>query len=70
MTDVAATPAPTEHAGTARRASSRCAASGAAKARRLPISLLSGVVILAVWWVVSALRLVPHLFPANAGGSL
>jgi taurine transport system permease protein len=28
----------------------------------LPISLASGAVILALWWIVAELRLVPHLF--------
>jgi taurine transport system permease protein len=35
---------------------------GAGEGSTLPISLASGAVILAVWWIVAELRLVPHLF--------
>ena len=33
----------------------------------LPISLATGVAIVAVWWVVSEARLVPHLFLPTPG---
>jgi taurine transport system permease protein len=35
---------------------------GASEGSTLPISLASGAVILALWWIVAELRLVPHLF--------
>jgi taurine transport system permease protein len=62
MTNVAATPAPAEHVGESAPRLVKMRRFGGGEGSTLPISLLSGVVILAVWWVVSALRLVPHLF--------
>jgi taurine transport system permease protein len=35
---------------------------GPSEGSTLPISLVSGGVILALWWIVAELRLVPHLF--------
>ena len=35
---------------------------GVREGSTLPISLASGAVILAAWWIVAELRLVPHLF--------
>jgi taurine transport system permease protein len=62
MTNVAATPAPSEHVGENAPRLVKMRRFGGGEGSTLPISLLSGVVILAVWWTVSALRLVPHLF--------
>ena len=62
MTNVAATPAPAEHVGESAPRLVKMRRFGGGEGSTLPISLLSGVVILAVWWIVSALRLVPHLF--------
>ena len=62
MTNVAATPAPAEQVGKSAPRLVKMRRFGADEGSTLPISLLSGVVILAVWWIVSALRLVPHLF--------
>jgi taurine transport system permease protein len=62
MTDVAATKATAEraHEGAPRLVKMR--RFGAGEGSTLPISLLSGALILAVWWIVAELRLVPHLF--------
>ena len=62
MTNVAATPAPAEHVGENAPRLVKMRRFGGGEGSTLPISLLSGVVILAIWWTVSALRLVPHLF--------
>jgi taurine transport system permease protein len=62
MTNVAANPAPAEQAGESSPRLVKMRRFGGGEGSTLPISVLSGVVILAVWWVVSALRLVPHLF--------
>ena len=62
MTNVAATPAPAEHVGENAPRLVKMRRFGGGEGSTLPISLASGVVILAVWWTVSALRLVPHLF--------
>jgi taurine transport system permease protein len=40
---------------------------GASEGSTLPISLASGAVILALWWIVAELRLVPHLFLPTPG---
>src|ERR1700749_2096020 len=40
---------------------------GAGEGSTLPISLASGAVILALWWTVAELRLVPHLFLPTPG---
>ena len=42
---------------------------GAGEGSTLPISLASGAVILALWWIVAELRLVPHLFLQRRGKS-
>jgi taurine transport system permease protein len=62
MTNVAATPVPAQQASKSAPRLVKMRRFGADEGSTLPISLLSGVVILAVWWIVSALRLVPHLF--------
>jgi taurine transport system permease protein len=62
MTNVAATPAPAEQAGESAPRLVKMRRFGGGEGSTLPISLLSGVVILAVWWIVSALHLVLHLF--------
>src|SRR6202020_2259830 len=62
MTNVAATPAPAQQAGKSAPRVVKMRRFGAGEGSTLPISLLSGVFILAVWWIVSALRLVPRLF--------
>jgi len=62
MTNVAASPAPAEHLGESAPRLVKMRRFGGGEGSTLPISLLSGVVILALWWTVSALRLVPHLF--------
>ena len=62
MTNVAATPAPAEHFGESAPRLVKMRRFGGGEGSTLPISLLSGVVIFAGWWTVSALRLVPHLF--------
>jgi taurine transport system permease protein len=67
MTNVAATPAPAEHVGESAPRLVKMRRFGGGEGSTLPISLLSGVVILAVWWTVSALRLVPHLFLPTPG---
>jgi taurine transport system permease protein len=40
---------------------------GASEGSTLPISLASGAVILALWWIVAELHLVPHLFLPTPG---
>jgi taurine transport system permease protein len=40
---------------------------GPGEGSTLPISLVSGAVILALWWIVAELRLVPHLFLPTPG---
>ena len=40
---------------------------GAGEGSTVPISLVSGAVILALWWIVAELRLVPHLFLPTPG---
>jgi taurine transport system permease protein len=62
MTNVAATPARAEHIDENAPRLVKMRRFGGGEGSTLPISLLSGAVILAVWWTVSALRLVPHLF--------
>jgi taurine transport system permease protein len=62
MTDVVATQPPM---GLAKESPPRLVKMrrfGAGEGSTLPISLVSGAVILAVWWIVAELRLVPHLF--------
>ena len=62
MTNVVATSAPAEHAGESMPRLVKMRRFGAGEGSTLPISLVSGAVILAVWWIVTDLRLVPHLF--------
>jgi taurine transport system permease protein len=62
MTDVAATPAPAERASESAPRLVKMRQFGPGEGSTLPISLASGAVILAVWWIVAELRLVPHLF--------
>jgi taurine transport system permease protein len=40
---------------------------GPGEGSTLPISLVSGTVILALWWIVAELHLVPHLFLPTPG---
>ena len=40
---------------------------GPGEGSTLPISLVSGAVILALWWIVAELHLVPHLFLPTPG---
>ena len=62
MTDVMATPALAEHAVQSTPRLVKMRRFGAGEGSTLPISLVSGAVILTVWWIVTDLRLVPHLF--------
>jgi taurine transport system permease protein len=62
MTNVVATPAPAELATDEAPRLVKMRRFGAGEASTLPISLASGAVILAIWWIVADLRLVPHLF--------
>ena len=62
MTDVAATPAPAELASERTPRLVKMRRFGAGEGSTMPLSLASGAVILAVWWIVAELRLVPHLF--------
>ena len=67
MTNVVATPAPAEHAGKNAPRLVKMRRFGVGEASTLPISLMSGAVILAIWWIVADLRLVPHLFLPTPG---
>jgi taurine transport system permease protein len=60
--DVAATSAPAERAHESAPRLVKMRRFGAGEGSTLPISLASGAVILAAWWIVAELRLVPHLF--------
>ena len=62
MTNVVATPAPAELANEGAPRLVKMRRFGAGEGSTLLISLASGAVILAVWWIVAGLRLVPHLF--------
>ena len=62
MTDVMATPALAEHAVQSTPRLVKMRRFGAGEGSTLPISLVSGAVILTVWWIATDLRLVPHLF--------
>ena len=62
MTNVVATPAPAELANEGAPRLVKMRRFGAGEGSTLLISLVSGAVILAVWWIVADLRLVPHLF--------
>jgi taurine transport system permease protein len=67
MTNVVATPEPAEHAGQSAPRLVKMRHFGVGEASTLPISLMSGAVILAIWWIVADLRLVPHLFLPTPG---
>ncbi len=67
MSNVVATPAPAEHAGQSAPRLVKMRRFGVGEASTLPISLMSGAVILAIWWIVADLRLVPHLFLPTPG---
>ena len=67
MTNVVATPAPAEHAGQSAPRLVKMRRFGVGEASTLPISLMSCAVILAIWWIVADLRLVPHLFLPTPG---
>ncbi len=60
--DVAATSAPAERAHESAPRLVKMRRFGVREGSTLPISLASGAVILAAWWIVAELRLVPHLF--------
>jgi taurine transport system permease protein len=60
--DVAATSAPAERAHESAPRLVKMRRFGAGEGSTLPISLASGAVILAAWWIVAELRIVPHLF--------
>ena len=60
--DVAATSAPAERAHESAPRLVKMRRFGAGEGSTLPISLASGAVILAAWWIAAELRLVPHLF--------
>jgi taurine transport system permease protein len=62
MINVMATPAPAELANEGAPRLVKMRRFGADEGSTLLISLASGAVILAVWWIVADLRLVPHLF--------
>ena len=62
MTNVVATPAPAELANEGAPRLVKMRRFGAGGGSTSLISLASGAVILAVWWIVADLRLVPHLF--------
>jgi taurine transport system permease protein len=67
MTNVVATPAPAELANEETPHLVKMRRFGAGAAPTLPISLASATVILAIWWLVADLRLVPHLFLPTPG---
>jgi taurine transport system permease protein len=72
MTDVAAPPATAERGGETAPRLVKMRRFGPGEGSTLPISLVSGGVILAVWWIVAELRLVPHLFlptPVEVGNA-
>lgn len=62
MTDVAATKATAEGAHESAPRLVKMRHFGAGEGSTLPISIISGAVILAAWSIVAELRLVPHLF--------
>jgi taurine transport system permease protein len=62
MTDVVATQPPMELAKESPPRLVKMRRFGAGEGSTLPISLVSGAVILGLWWLVAELRLVPHLF--------
>ena len=67
MTDIAATPATAEFGGETAPRLVKMRRFGPGEGSTVPISLASGAVILALWWIVAELRLVSHLFlPAPA----
>jgi taurine transport system permease protein len=62
MTDIAASPATGKFAGERAPRLVRMRRFGASEGSTLPISLTSGAIIMALWWSVAELGLVPHLF--------
>jgi taurine transport system permease protein len=62
MTDVAASKATAEPGAEGAPRLVKMRRFGPGEGSTLPISLASGAVILAAWWIVAELRLVPHLF--------
>jgi taurine transport system permease protein len=62
MTDVAATRASADSLSEAAPRLVKMRPFGRSEGSTLPISIGAGVAILALWWIVSELRLVPHLF--------
>ena len=67
MTDVAASETLSERAAENAPRLVKMRRFGAGEGSTLPISLASGAVILALWWIVAELRLVPHLFLPRPG---
>ena len=62
MTDVAATRTSADSLNEAAPRLIKMRRFGRSEGSTLPISSGAGVAILALWWIVSELRLVPHLF--------
>lgn len=62
MTDVAATRTSADSLNEAAPRLIKIRRFGRSEGSTLPISIGAGVAILALWWIVSELRLVPHLF--------
>jgi taurine transport system permease protein len=62
MTDVAATRTSADSLSEAAPRLVKMRRFGRSEGSTLPISIGAGVAILALWWLVSELRLVPHLF--------
>ena len=72
MTDIAANRTPAELSGETAPRLVKMRRFGMREGSTLPISLVSGAAILAAWWIVAELRLVPHLFlptPAEVGAA-
>jgi taurine transport system permease protein len=67
MTDVAASETLSERAAENAPRLVKMRRFGAGEGSTLPISLASGAVILALWWTVAELRLVPRLFLPTPG---
>jgi taurine transport system permease protein len=67
MTNVAASETLSERAGESAPRLVKMRRFGVSEDSTLPISLASGAVILALWWIVAELRLVPHLFLPTSG---
>ena len=72
MTDIAANRTPAEPSGETAPRLVKMRRFGMREGSTVPISLVSGAAILAAWWIVAELRLVPHLFlptPAEVGAA-